>query len=135
MAEKKSKYLSDPQTGCWMWQMAKDKNGYGTMTFEGAKTYAHIVFYEQKYGEVTPNMVLDHTCKTPACVNPDHLEAVSQQINVQRGRSAKINAQDVEKIRASYAEGVRQIVLADKYGVGQDQISRIISKKRWSNIV
>jgi len=41
--------------------------------------------YENLHGEVPRGLVLDHLCREPQCVNPDHLEPVTSAENVMRG--------------------------------------------------
>jgi hypothetical protein len=35
-------------------------------------------------GELEPTQVLDHLCRCRPCVRPEHLEAVSQRVNLAR---------------------------------------------------
>ncbi|MFD3531951.1 HNH endonuclease [Streptomyces sp. NPDC058664] len=37
-------------------------------------------------GEIPDGLVIDHTCRTPACVAPLHLELVTQAGNLRRAR-------------------------------------------------
>ena len=46
---------------------------------------AHRVAWELIRGPIPEGLVLDHLCRTSACVNPDHLEPVPQAINMIRG--------------------------------------------------
>jgi hypothetical protein len=64
----------------------------------------------------------------PACVNPEHLEAVTPAENVRRGRRAKLTAEQVAEIRAS---ADTQMVLARRYGISQPQVSRIKRGQTW----
>lgn len=74
---------------CWDWQKGKDANGYGqhyVNLSEGGKVlYAHRVSYMLFVGPILHEMVIDHTCRNPACVNPEHLEQVTRGENVRRG--------------------------------------------------
>ena len=45
---------------------------------------AHRVAYELFVGPLAPGMVIDHLCKNTRCVNPDHLEQVTQATNCRR---------------------------------------------------
>ena len=81
------KYVIDPVSACWVWTAAL-RNGYGVIGL-GRKgdgiARAHRLSYEWARGPIPPGLVLDHLCRNPACVNPDHLEAVTDQVNLRRG--------------------------------------------------
>jgi hypothetical protein len=78
---------------CWLFAGTIDKStGYGRIWDKGAweqglrrMRYAHITMYENLVGEVPDGTELDHTCRTPVCVNPDHLEPVTHRENILRG--------------------------------------------------
>jgi hypothetical protein len=46
---------------------------------------AHRVAFEWLVGPVPKGLVLDHLCRNRGCVNPSHLEPVTQQVNTLRG--------------------------------------------------
>jgi len=77
--------------GCWLWRGATDQHGYGRVGAEhkpdgpNRAVLAHRVAYELTIGPIGPGMVLDHLCRVPACVNPHHLEQVTQAENCRRG--------------------------------------------------
>jgi hypothetical protein len=70
---------------CWQWTAAKSSNGYGSFGVEGKSCHAHRLSYERYKGPIPAGFDIDHICRNRACVNPDHLEAVSRKDNVQRG--------------------------------------------------
>ncbi len=84
----------DPDA-CWEWIKAKDKDGYGI--FRGrASRYSYEYFVE----EIPDDLVIDHTCRNRGCVNPNHLEPVTQQVNTLRGEGpAAINARKTHCVR------------------------------------
>jgi hypothetical protein len=110
--------------------MCKASGGYAMVrTVGGRFALAHRVAYEQHNGPIPDGMEVGHLCGNPACVRPDHLEAVSHAENVRRGRATKLASADVIEIRRSPE---KQQVLADRYGIGQSQVSRIQSGASWA---
>lgn len=81
---------------CWIWTSSILKDGYGDFHLRGVTVRAHRLSYISTKGYISKELVLDHLCRNRACVNPDHLEPVTQLINAHRGDSginhrAKIN--------------------------------------------
>lgn len=71
---------------CWLWTAAVDPMGYGRFYVSPGRTgLAHRVAYELVVGPIPSGLVLDHLCRTPACVNPAHLEPVTLAENLRRG--------------------------------------------------
>ena len=69
---------------CWEWTGAKTK-GYGVMGVDRTTVRAHRVSWQIHRGRIPAGLVMDHLCRNPSCVNPDHLEPVTQQENLRRG--------------------------------------------------
>lgn len=83
------KWRIDPETGCWVWLRAKSNNGTRGLVgaWVGGKRStlrAHRWVYEQHKGPIPEGMELDHLCRNPICVNPDHLEPVTHAENMRR---------------------------------------------------
>ena len=85
-------------TACWPWLgYVYKKSGYGNAWRDGRTVMAHRWAYEQVHGPIPPGLVIDHLCHTPEtcfgaclhrrCVNPQHLEAVTQKTNIRRGNT------------------------------------------------
>lgn len=80
-------------TPCWLWTAATTKptcgarHVYGVMRRSGTKTNvrAHVWAWVDRNGPVPDGLVLDHLCRVTLCVNPDHLEAVTNAVNIERG--------------------------------------------------
>jgi len=75
----------EANTGCWLWNAATDKQGYGTYHHERRMVVAHRVVYEALVGPIPEGMEIDHLCRVVSCVNPDHLEPVTHAENMGRG--------------------------------------------------
>lgn len=82
---------TEPMSGCWLWTRKLSK-GYGVLKVNGVRVSAHRTAYELLVGPIPSGLVVDHLCATSACVNPDHLEAVTIQENSRRGRHGHIHA-------------------------------------------
>lgn len=75
----------DKSGDCWLWTGCTQPPGYGRFRIEPRTVYAHRFAYEELVGPIPDGLVLDHLCRTPACVNPEHLEPVPQRVNIERG--------------------------------------------------
>jgi hypothetical protein len=86
-----AKVQPEPNSGCWLWTAAADPMSYGrymSTSPQGPVKLAHRVAYIALTGHDPIGLHLDHLCRTPACVNPLHLEAVPHAVNVRRGVAA-----------------------------------------------
>lgn len=81
-------YLLVEETGCWEWQRGIGPDGYGHAKRNGVQGGAHRYYYEQAKGPIPDGLEIDHLCRNRACVNPDHLEAVTRSVNASRARAA-----------------------------------------------
>lgn len=90
-----SRIHPEPNTGCWLWGGAHSQTGYGFVRFpaDGVNKIqnAHRVVYMIEKGPIPKGLCLDHLCRNPACVNPDHLEVVTYSENINRGRSPALS--------------------------------------------
>lgn len=92
--------LEDPKTRydrkiektdtCWVWTGSRDKRGYGRVNVgNGVIRLAHRIIYELYKGKIPKGLVLDHLCMNQPCVNPEHLEPVTQLENIKRAYAIK----------------------------------------------
>ena len=72
---------------CWLWTAAPiGWRGYGQFYLKGKPVVAHRLAYEFFTGNSIPiGLVIDHLCHNPPCVNPKHLEPVTNKENARRG--------------------------------------------------
>lgn len=76
-------YVVSP-SGCWDWVGAKKPSGYGQFRFHAANWNAHRAAYVLIVAPIPEGMTLDHLCRNKGCVNPAHLEPVTQAENTRR---------------------------------------------------
>ena len=78
---------------CWNWQAATnnkpESRAYGQFWLNGKLVLAHRFSYETEVGQIPEGLQLDHLCRNPRCVRPDHLEPVTRSENVRRGNVCK----------------------------------------------
>lgn len=70
---------------CWTYAGGHHANGYVAHSLGGSgAAYGHRFAYELFVGPIADGLVIDHLCNNKGCVNPDHLQAVTQGENVRR---------------------------------------------------
>lgn len=123
-------------------------NGYGTLKVKRRNAYAHRVAFVMRFGEVPRGKLVLHRCDVRNCVRPAHLFAGSAADNTadmlakgrqKAGRSpgacnpnTVLEPSAVEALRQEYARGgVTQMALAQRFGVSQTQVSRIVRGVQW----
>ena len=75
-----------PELGpCWVWQGKPGSRGYGYFWYQDKKRLAHRFYYELLVGPIPDGLVIDHLCRNTMCVNPAHLEPVTDRVNIERG--------------------------------------------------
>lgn len=81
-----SKWKLNPETGCWDWTACIGSHGYGLIwnAIVGRQEHAHRVSHLLHKGQIPEGLHIDHLCRRRCCVNPDHLEAVTQDVNNER---------------------------------------------------
>lgn len=78
---------------CWEWTAFKGRNGYGQIgrgkdsPIKGT-VLAHRLSYEMANGAIPEGAVIDHMCHNKGCVNPAHLQAVTQKQNSENQHGA-----------------------------------------------
>ncbi len=94
-------YVHVLPNGCWEWTGEITKRGYGRFTYRGKREMAHRFSYEHFKGPIPDGLTGDHDCHKPAecfggcscphrrCVNPDHIEPMSNLDNCRKGHGSK----------------------------------------------
>lgn len=81
----------DDPGACWLWTGCKNDTGYGYVRLRGTRSLVRVtrLAYVLCVGLIPDGLVLDHLCRNPACVNPNHLQPVSDSVNTNRGLAAR----------------------------------------------
>jgi hypothetical protein len=154
------KAIPEPNTGCWLWMGTQHSKGYGTVRAGRLPTFAHRVAYEMTHGPIPKGLLVCHRCDVRWCVNPTHLFVGTHRDNMddmkRKGRAAtgtrngmardphlanrapgesnpmaKLTWSAVAEIRAAHATGEVQQRIADRFGVCDATINRIVKNKSW----
>ena len=118
---------------CWIWRGNVHSSGYGHIREHG-RGYrvlrAHRVSYEIHNGPIPEGLVLDHLCRNTRCVNPDHLEAVTQYENMLRGEApaAKAARRDTCINGHPYTEATTEVYRGYRYCLVCRKVNR---RHRW----
>lgn len=72
-------------SGCWEMTSNQKTKGYKEICVNRKKHRAHRFFYEKLIGPIRDGLMLDHLCRNRGCVNPLHLEQVTNKENAIRG--------------------------------------------------
>ncbi|NUP33639.1 MAG: HNH endonuclease [Streptomycetaceae bacterium] len=73
--------------GCWLYTGRLLPNGYGVVSESRKTVYVHRLTFGYFKADIPDGLVIDHLCRNRACCNPEHLDAVTQRVNVHRGDS------------------------------------------------
>jgi hypothetical protein len=140
------------QGECIKWHMCILPNGYGQAVHKGKRQYAHRLAYCAANGldiEEIKGVLIRHRCDNPSCVNPNHLETGTNRDNSKdavvrdriafgsRQHLAKLSDEQVRQIRQEYERGSRDkntYTLAEKYGVNQRTVSRVVRGETWERV-
>ena len=74
-------------SGCWLWLGPKNTKGYGHFLLDGKMVMAHRYSYESLVGVIPTGLQIDHLCFNKSCVNPKHLEPVTNRENCSRAKA------------------------------------------------
>jgi len=138
-------YQPIPYCGCFIWDSCLDqKDGYGTVWFQGKQERVHRVVYELVKGPIPKGMCVCHHCDTPSCMNIDHLFLGTSKDNTAdmwakdrhpKGEdhpASKLTEKQVTEIKGLLKNGKSHKKIAKEYGVCGNSIWNIKSGKAWA---
>jgi hypothetical protein len=128
---------------CWVWKLGTTPNGYGKVKRLGKTLLSHRVAFELHYNKQIPDGVeVLHKCDNKPCCNPYHLFLGTQKDNVNdaiskgrmwcptREKFKKLSDEKICEIRNAYQDGHSQNDVAERFGVHQSHVSKIVNFKR-----
>jgi hypothetical protein len=78
----------DLNSGCWLWNGALWRDGYGRILINKVGMAAHRVSYRTFVGPIPDGLCVLHKCDVPMCINPQHLTIGDHKTNM-RDMAAK----------------------------------------------
>jgi hypothetical protein len=138
-------------SGCWEWQRARLKAGYGKLKYKQKHYLVHRLAYVLWRGAFSDQQVVCHSCDNPRCCNPQHLFTGSQGDNLtdmrrkwrgyvlrtykgEESGTAKLTDSLVKSIRQDKVSGATDIALARKYNVSRACVRSVIARKTWKHV-
>lgn len=139
------------QTGCWIWQAARDKDGYGVIKQEkgNKQLKTHRVSFEIFKGNIPNGLFVLHICDEPSCCNPDHLwigdakENSEDCINKNRRKNdkgsknpmSKLNEKFVGELKKKFLNGERTTDLSRKHKIPYKTLEKIRQNITWRHVI
>ena len=124
-------------TPCQEWDGARSSAGYGQIRFGGKVVFTHRLAWALHNGADPTGKVVRHKCDNPPCLNPEHLEIGTQKDNahdtwsrgrgnpVKYGKRVKFSLETIGLVRGHLASGMKQRLIAAKFGMSQAHVSEI----------
>lgn len=84
---------------CWLWTGSLDGKGYAAFSCGSRRVRASRWAYEHWIGPIPAGHVVDHLCETPSCVNPEHLQAITNSLNTILGHIKGLEAAEREYLK------------------------------------
>lgn len=138
------KYTKRPD-GCWVWKTGP-KHEYPKFWVKPGYVRASRFSWERFNNQkIAGGMQVLHKCDNPKCVNPDHLFLGDRSANMldrsKKGRfdisglkngRARVTKEMARQIKALRTGGLSQQKIADRIGVSQQVVSRVVRGEHWT---
>jgi hypothetical protein len=133
----KSRFWSKVRKGgygkkCWIWKGAVWADGYGA-TWDGKNSIsAHRLAYILSGKAIPKDKYVRQKCGNKLCCRPSHL-TLNSRAGAMKGikRPRKLSEEQIADVIASFSAGELQHSIAERYGVSQSFVSRVVRRKRY----
>lgn len=121
-------------TPCWVWRGEVLNTGYGRIRRHdgGGTELAHRIVYERCSGPIPKGTTLHHHCRVKACVNPEHLQAMTHRDNCRLdpgGRPREISESHVKLMREFEDMGIARRHIAAMLGCSRASVTRYLGAR------
>lgn len=140
------KYVVIDEKGCWLWQRAKHRQGYGNIAYRNKCELVHRISWIVFNGDIPNDSKVCHKCDVPSCCNPLHLFLGSQKDNMADAsnkkrlndkklgkRRNKLNYEQVQEIKSFHEKGSTKKELMGKFSISQGCLWKILNGVSWKN--
>lgn len=137
-----SRVKIDEETGCWIWQGAKNNKGYGKIGVNYKGWLVHRLSYSLFRGEIPPGILVCHKCDVRLCCLPLHLFLGTHQDNLDdaiakkrhHNGCRKLSDEQVISLTERYAAGERSTDLAKEYGISSGNVYSIATGRSFKSV-
>lgn len=109
----------DKSSGCWISPYKTNSKGYVSISNrrnDNSKILGHRAMYEFMRGNIPPHLVIDHLCRNRACLNPWHMEIVTNRENNLRGTSIAARNHKKKKCNRGHLLGGSNLIISISKG-------------------
>lgn len=124
--------LTNAPGGCLITDRSSSGSPYGQRLQERRTISEHREAYERAHGAIPAGHHVHHTCETPGCVNPAHLEALTPREH--RRRHAKVTTEQVREIKTLLGGGWNARDIAAAFGLNRQNVHHIRSGRAWADV-
>jgi hypothetical protein len=140
--------LTADATRCWLWGHTTTKAGYGQVQIAHSRHYAHRIAWQLANGRpANASLEILHSCDTPQCVNPEHLQEgthadnlneASARDRMQKGadrHNTSLTDETVREIRQALANGKTGQWVSQTYNIAPMTVSKIKHRQTWKHVI